>query len=58
MQFLEIGKKRRLYMVVHNCNPSTLEAEGRELQVPGQPKLHSETLSQTNKQTKKTGKKI
>jgi hypothetical protein len=30
-------------MVVHTCNPSTLEADTGEYQVPGQ--RHSETLS-------------
>jgi hypothetical protein len=33
-------------MVAHACNPSTLEAETRELKVPGQPGLHCETLSE------------
>jgi hypothetical protein len=32
-------------MVVHSYNLSTWEAEGEELQVGGQPGLHSETLS-------------
>lgn len=38
-------------MVIHTCNPSTLEAE----RVRGQPGLHSETLIQ--KQTTTTKKK-
>jgi hypothetical protein len=33
-------------MVVHACNPSTQETEAGGLWVPGQPKLHSKTLSQ------------
>jgi hypothetical protein len=37
-------------MVVHNCNPSTPEAEAGGLEVPGQPGLHSKNLSQINKQ--------
>lgn len=36
--------------MVHPCHPSTQEAKaGRLLQVGGQPELHNETLSQTNK---------
>ena len=31
-------------MVAHACNPSTWEAETRELQVLGQPQQHSEAL--------------
>jgi hypothetical protein len=37
---------RQLGMMVHICNPNTREAEGGESQVPGQPRLHSDTLSQ------------
>jgi hypothetical protein len=32
-------------MVVHTCNPSIEEAEGRASQIQGQPGLHSEILS-------------
>jgi hypothetical protein len=32
--------------VLHTCNPSTHEAEAGGSQVPGQPELPSETLSQ------------
>jgi hypothetical protein len=42
-------------MGVHACNPSTQEAETGELQVPGQPGLRSETLTQKKK--KKNSKK-
>jgi hypothetical protein len=38
-------------MVAHTCSSSSLEAEVGGLRVPGQPGLHSETLSQ--KQTHK-----
>jgi hypothetical protein len=41
----------------HTCNPSTSEAEVRGLWVPGQPELHSETLSKcTSPQKKVWGK--
>jgi hypothetical protein len=36
-------------MVVHACNPSTQEAMVGELQVRGQPGLHSNILSQEKK---------
>jgi hypothetical protein len=36
---------------VHTSNPSTQEVEAGRWQVGGQPGLHSETLSQKNKQT-------
>jgi hypothetical protein len=36
-------------MVIHACNPSTLEAEAGEWQVQDQPGLFNETLSQINK---------
>jgi short-subunit dehydrogenase involved in D-alanine esterification of teichoic acids len=32
-------------VVMHACNPSTLETEAGGSQVPGKPGLHSETLS-------------
>jgi hypothetical protein len=44
-------------MGVHACNPSTQEAETGELQVPGQPGLRSETLTQKKKK-KRILKKI
>jgi hypothetical protein len=34
---------------MHFCNPSTQTAETRGSQVQGQPGIHSEFLSQTNK---------
>jgi hypothetical protein len=37
-----------LGMVEHVFNPSTWEGEAAESQVPGQPGLHSHTLSQKN----------
>jgi hypothetical protein len=36
-------------MVVHTCNPSTLEAEARGSWLQGQPELYSENLSQRKK---------
>jgi hypothetical protein len=45
--------------LAHAFNPSTLEAEpGRtlELEVPGQPGLHGETLSQKSKKRETTWK--
>jgi hypothetical protein len=39
-------------MVAHTCNPSTWEAQGGELRIPGQPGLKRETLSQ-NKQARR-----
>jgi hypothetical protein len=39
-------------LVVHTYNPVTWEAEVEGSRVQGQPGIHSETLSQTNKQTK------
>jgi hypothetical protein len=39
-------------MVVHNCNPRTLEAEARGLRVGGKSGLHSKTLYQKIKQQK------
>jgi hypothetical protein len=40
-----------LDVVVQACNPSTWEAEARELQVQGQPMVYSETQAKT-KQTR------
>jgi hypothetical protein len=37
-------------MAIHTCNPSTPEGEAGGLRVPGQPRLHTKTLSQTSKQ--------
>jgi hypothetical protein len=39
-------KKLKQGVVAHDCNPSTWEAEAVGSWVPGQPGLHSETLSQ------------
>jgi hypothetical protein len=39
-------------IVVHNCNPSTLEAEGGGLRVWNQPGLHNKTLSQNKNKNK------
>jgi hypothetical protein len=36
-------------MMVHTCNPSTVEAEAEGSQVRSQPGLHTVTLSQQNK---------
>jgi hypothetical protein len=41
-------------MVVHACNPSTQETEAEGLEMQGQPRLHSETLSQKKKKLTKT----
>jgi hypothetical protein len=38
-------KARTPVMMVHDCNSSTQEAKAGGSQVPGQPELHSETLS-------------
>jgi hypothetical protein len=38
--------------MVHACNPSTQNATAGEFQVQGQPKPHSESLSQKNKKVK------
>jgi hypothetical protein len=40
----------KLSEVVHTCNPSTWEAEAGGFRAPGQPALHSKTLSQKEKQ--------
>jgi hypothetical protein len=40
-----------LDVVVQACNPSTWEADARELQVQGQPMVYSETQAKT-KQTR------
>jgi hypothetical protein len=32
-------------VVVHTCNPSAWEVKAGGLRVPGQPRLHSETLN-------------
>jgi hypothetical protein len=45
-------------MMVYTYNPSTQEAEARRLQVPGQPGLHSKTLSQKTGAKTKQNKKI
>jgi hypothetical protein len=37
-------------MVAHSCNPSIWEAEARKSQVPDQPGLQKETLSQKEKE--------
>jgi hypothetical protein len=37
----------------HTCNPSTQKVEVEGLRVPGQPGLHSETLSQKQNKTPK-----
>ena len=45
-------------VVANDFNLSTLEAEvGRYLEIPGQPRLHSETLSQKHKTTNQEKKK-
>jgi hypothetical protein len=36
----------KLDVVIHICNPSTMEAETEQATVPHQPGLHSETLFQ------------
>jgi hypothetical protein len=38
-----------LSVLVHACNLSTPEAEAGRLGVPGQPELHSETVTKVNK---------
>jgi hypothetical protein len=43
-------------MVAHVCNLSTQEAEAGWLQVPGQPGLQSEILSQKRKEEKERNK--
>jgi hypothetical protein len=46
-------------MVAHTCNPSTWQAEEGAAQVPGQPGLCSETLSQeTNKRGWQSGNPV
>jgi hypothetical protein len=46
-------------MVAHAFNPSFQEAEaGGSPEVPGQPELHSETLSQETKQNKTKQKTV
>jgi hypothetical protein len=47
-----------LNVAVYICDPNTWEAETGELQVLGQPGLHSEILAQINKQTNNNKKKI
>jgi hypothetical protein len=42
-------------MVVHTCNPSNKEAEIGGSRVPGQPELHSKTLSQKINAKQKIG---
>lgn len=52
-------KRKKPGVMAHPCHPSTQEAEaGRLLQVGGQPELHNETLSQTNKSHKRTQRKV
>jgi hypothetical protein len=43
-----------LDVVAYICNPSALKSEAGGLQVPGQPGLPGETLSQNNNNNKKT----
>jgi hypothetical protein len=42
--------------VVHTCNTNTWEAEAGGWRVGGQPELHSETLTQTNRTRQKQAK--
>jgi hypothetical protein len=51
-----INGSRKLGMVVQACNASTWEGEAVRSQVPGQPELHSETLSQTVQHNTKQNK--
>jgi hypothetical protein len=46
----KVKLQRTPLMVKHTCNSSTQKAEAGGSQVQSQPGLHSETLSQSNKQ--------
>jgi hypothetical protein len=45
-------------MVAHVYNPNTQEIEAGRLQVPGQPELHGETLSQNKKKRNNNTTKV
>jgi hypothetical protein len=47
----KIPKEKKLepHKVVHACNPNTQEVEAGGSPVPGQPDLHTDTLSKVNK---------
>jgi hypothetical protein len=49
-------KKKLWQCVSHDCNPSSWESEPGGLHIPGQPGLHSQTLSQ--KQTNENYKSV
>jgi hypothetical protein len=51
--FFHIKNGSELGVGLHICNPSTWKAEAGGSWVPGQPRLHSKTLSQKNTKTNK-----